>query len=350
VRITLSAGGLAVVAVLAAALVAALAAPPSARAADSAAAFFQGKQIRFFTMGSPGGGYDAYTRALGAFVAKELNATVIPTNETGAGGLISMNRTINAIPDGLTILLIGGEGLLTAQLYGLPGVNYDVRKQTWLARLSSEDKVILLGPKSPYRSVAEMQKSERPVLWGASGKTDGNADFSAILAHALGMKSKIIIGYKGSAGMNLAIQNGEVDGRIVSDESARLYGPSSGMRIIATLARKRTEALPDVPTVFEAVKLSDAQARLIDWRAGIAGLGRVVLATPGTPQDRVELLRKTLASIIRNPEFIAQIKKYSLSANYASAQEIDAAVERAMTTLDDKGIAEVRQIALDRYY
>jgi tripartite-type tricarboxylate transporter receptor subunit TctC len=346
VRISLSAGNFAAAAVLAAAL----ATQPSARTADSPLAFFQGKQIRFFTMGSPGGGYDAYTRTLGAFLGKELNATIIPTNETGAGGLIAMNRTINAIPDGLTILLIGGEGLLTAQLYGLPGVNYDVRKQTWLARLSSEAKVILLGPKSPYQSVAEMQASPRPVLWGASGKTDGNSDFSAILAHALGMKSKIIIGYKGSAGMNLAIQNGEVDGRIVSDESALLYGPSSGMRIVATLARNRTESLPEVPTVFEAVKLSADQARLIDWRADIAGLGRLLVATPGTPPERVDVLRKAFAGIIRNPEFVDQIKKYSLSASYASAQEVDAAVERAMTTLDDKGIAEVRDIALERYY
>jgi tripartite-type tricarboxylate transporter receptor subunit TctC len=341
-----SASGLAAIAVLAASILTS----PIARAEDSALTFFQGKQIRFFTMGSPGGGYDAYTRALAGFLGKELNATIIPTNETGAGGLISMNRTINAIPDGLTILLIGGEGLLTAQLYGLPGVNYDVRKQTWLARLSSEEKVILLGPKSPYQSVAEMQASARPVLWGASGKTDGNSDFSAILAHALGMKSKIIIGYKGSSGMNLAIQNGEVDGRIVSDESALLYGPSSGMRIVATLARKRTEMLPDVPTVFEAVKVADAQARLIDWRAGIAGLGRLLLVTPGTPPDRVELLRKTFADIIHNPEFLAQIKKYNLSANYARPEEVDASIERAMTTLDDKGIAEVREIALDRYY
>jgi tripartite-type tricarboxylate transporter receptor subunit TctC len=130
---------------LAASLIAAL----PVRAADDASVFYQGKQIRFFTMGSPGGGYDAYTRTLGAYLARKLNATVIPTNDTGAGGLAAMNRTITAPPDGLTILLIGGEGLVTAQLYGQPGVNYDARKQVWLARVSSEEKVILLGPKSP---------------------------------------------------------------------------------------------------------------------------------------------------------------------------------------------------------
>ena len=48
---------------------------------------------------------------------------------------------------------------MTAQLYDSPGVNYDVRKLTWLARVSSEAKVALLGPKSPYRTVLDLAKS-----------------------------------------------------------------------------------------------------------------------------------------------------------------------------------------------
>ncbi len=164
------------------------------------------------------------------------------------------------------------------------------------------------------------------------------------------MKSKMIVGYKGSADMNLAIQNGEVDGRVVSDESALLYGPSSGMRIIASLARKRTALLPDVPTVFEAARMPAEGARLIDWRAGIAGLGRVVLTTPGTPPDRVEVLRVALAGIIRDPGFVAEVKRFNLSPNYADAGEVRAAVEKAMTTLGPAELKEIREIALDRYY
>jgi tripartite-type tricarboxylate transporter receptor subunit TctC len=275
---------------------------------------------------------------------------MLPTNEPGAGGLIAVNRTINAPADGLTILLVGGETLVTAQLYDAPGVNYDVRKLTWLARVSSEAKVALLGPKCPYNTVADMVKSDTPVTWAGSGKIDGNADFTAIMAYALGMKSKIITGYKGTGGMNLAIQRGEVDGRVVSEESAALYGPSNGMRVVAVLARKRLEQFPDAPTLFEAAALSPAQARLIDWRASIAGLGRLVMVTPGTPQDRVELLQKAFADVIRDPEFVAEVKKLSLSANHASADEVRATVEHAMTMLDAAALAEVRQIALERYY
>ena len=327
-----------------------IAAAPACAAAESAAAFFQGKQVRFYTMGSPGGGYDTYMRALIPHLEKKLGARMLPTNEPGAGGLIAVNRTVNAPADGLTILLVGGETLVTAQLYDAPGVNYDARKLTWLARVSSEAKVALLGPKSPYTSVADMARSVTPVTWAGSSKIDGNTDFTAIMAHALGMKSKMIVGYKGTGDMNLAIQRGEVDGRVVSEESAALYGPSNGMRVVAVLARTRVEQFPDAPTLFEGAKLAPAHARLIDWRASIAGLGRLMVVTPGTPPERIDLLQKTLAEIIRDPAFVAEAKKLSLSANHAGAEEVRATVEQAMTLLDKAGLAEIRQIALERYY
>jgi tripartite-type tricarboxylate transporter receptor subunit TctC len=331
-------------------IAAALAAALPAEAADDAANFYQGKQVRFFTMGSPGGGYDTYTRTVGTFLEKKLGARVIPTNEAAAGGMIAMNRTLNAAPDGLTLLLTGGEGLVTAQLYGLSGVNYDVRKQVWLARVSGEDKVAVVGAPSPHHTLTDMQKSDKPAVWAGSGKADNNSDFSAIMCHALGAKCKIIVGYKGTGDMNIAIQRGEVDGRVISDEAAALYGPSSGMRVVTTLARKRSEKFPDVPTVFEAAKLAPAAERLLDWRAGIAGLGRVILVTPGTPTERVDLLRKALTDILRDPAFVAEVQKVNLAAGYASAEEVGATVERAMTTLDEKGLAEMKDIALERYY
>src|SRR5215813_12056673 len=323
----------------------------AAHAADeSAAAFYHGKQIRFFTMGSPGGGYDTYTRTVGAFLEKKLGAKVIPTNEPAAGGMIAMNRAINAPPDGLTLLLTGGEALVTAQLYGLSGVNYDVRKQVWLARVSGEDKVAVVAPPARINADADMLRPEQQALWAGSGKADNNSDFSAIMCYALGARCKIILGYKGTGDMNLAIQRGEVDGRVISDEAAALYGPGSGMRVVTTLARARSEKFPDVPTIFEAANLSPNAARLMEWRANIAGLGRVILTTPGTPPDRIEVLRRALAYVLRDPAYIAEIRKVNLAAGFAGADEVRAAVEKAMTTLDEKGLAEMREIALERYY
>jgi tripartite-type tricarboxylate transporter receptor subunit TctC len=318
--------------------------------AHADATFYQGKQGRLFTMGSPGGGYDTYTRTVSAFLEKRIGARLIPTNEPAAGGMIAMNRTINAAPDGLTLLLTGGEGLVTAQLYGLSGVNYDVRKQIFLARVSGEDKVAVVGPQSPYKSAADLTTLDRQALWAGSGKADNNSDFTAIMCYALGIKCKLILGYKGTGDMNMAIQRAEVDGRVISDEAAALYGPSSGMRVLTVLARKRSEKFSDVPTIFEAAKLSPVAERLLDWRANIASLGRVILVTPGTPKERVNYLRAALADILRDPAFIAEMNKVNLAASYLGAEEVQASVEKAMTTLDAKGLAEMKEIALNRYY
>jgi len=333
-----------------AALAATAAIAAAATTAHADPSFYQGKQGRLFTMGSPGGGYDTYTRTVSAFLEKRIGARLIATNEPAAGGMIAMNRTMNATPDGLTLLLTGGEGLVTAQLFGLSGVHYDVRKQVFLARVSGEDKVVVVGPQSPYKSIADMQQLDRQALWAGSGKADGNTDFSAIMCFALKVSCKMILGYKGTGGMNIAIQRGEVDGRVISDESAALYGPSSGMRTISVLARKRSEKFPDVPTIFEAAKLAPDAEQLLDWRANIASLGRVILTTPGTPKERVDYLRATLAEILRDPAFIAEMKKVNLSAGYLGADEVQASVEKAMTTLDAKGLAEMKDIALNRYY
>jgi len=76
----------------------------------------------------------------------------------------------------------------------------------------------------------------------------------------------------------------------------------------------------------------------------------LMMVTPGTPQDRLDLLRQTFAEVIRDPGFIAEVKKLGLSANHAGADEVRATIEQAMTTLDPEGLAEVRNVALERYY
>jgi len=148
----------------------------------------------------------------------------------------------------------------------------------------------------------------------------------------------------------MAIQRAEVDGRVISDEAAALYGSSAGMHVVTILSRTKSENFPTVPTIFETPGLSAEATRLLDWRAGIASLGRVILVTPGTPQERVDYLRKELAQILQDPAFHAEMKKHKLSASYASAEEVRATVEKAMTTLDAKGLAEMKEIALNRYY
>jgi len=308
------------------------------------------EQMRFYTMGSVGGGYDAYMRTIITFLEKRLGAKLLPVNENAAGGLVAMNRLINSPPDGNTILLTSGEGTTLGQLLGNPGVHYDVRKLNWLARVSGPPKVILVGKKSQFKTFADMLKKDKTFIWGGTGKTDGNSDYQALLAHALGQKIKIIHGYKGSRGMNFAIAQGEIDGRIITDESGSRATRSGDLLAIATLARERSKKFPKVPTVFEATTLTPAQARWLDWRSDLTALGRVIVTTPGVPMAKVTALRAALKDVLTDPKFIATARKRRLTPSFLDGETLQKNVLKTMSTLNEKEIAELKHVVLKKYY
>src|SRR3546814_17698396 len=111
--------------------------------------------MRFITMGSVGGGYDTYMRTIIPYIEKKTGATMMPVNEPAAGGLSAMNRLLPAPADGHTILLTTGEGAAGAQLFGLQGVNYDLLKLAWLARVSGPTQTEMDGPKTPTQQAPE---------------------------------------------------------------------------------------------------------------------------------------------------------------------------------------------------
>ena len=314
-----------------------------ASATESTSAF-QGKQIRFVTMGSAGGGYDAYMRALIPPLEKALGAKLIPINEPAAGGLVAMSRVLSAPADGTTLGLIGGEALATAELYKVPGVHYKLAQVPVLGRISAEAKVIVVSAKSRYNSLGDILKAGQIFTWAGSGNADGNSDFAALLAHATGMKSKVIVGYKGSGGMNLAIENGEVDARVVSDESAALFTKGKQFRVLAIMARQRSNSFPDVATIFEQAQFSPADEKLLDWRAGVADLGRLVVTTPNTPQESIKSLRSALALAVSDETFIKEVRRQGLEPTFMPGEKIEKNVSLALSALDEETLNRVREI------
>ena len=81
---------------------------------DDAASFYKGKNITWIIPYNPGGGYDAYTRVIAPYFEKYTGATVVCKNEPGAGSLIGTNKLYQSEPDGLTVGIINGPGVLQA--------------------------------------------------------------------------------------------------------------------------------------------------------------------------------------------------------------------------------------------
>ena len=163
------------------------------------------------------------------------------------------------------------------------------------------------------------------------------------------MKSKIIVGYKGSGGMNLAIENGEVDARVVSDEAAALFTKSNQLRVMAIMSRDRSNSFPGVKTIFEQSSFKPEDEKILDWRAGVADLGRLVLTTPGTPPDRIKTLRAAFDAVGKDGAFLKEVRSRGLEPGFMSGEEIQKNVAKALTALDEATLQSVRDIIMKNF-
>lgn len=325
-----------------------LAAAPAV--AESAAEFYKGKVVRLVVGYGPGGGFDLYARMLAPHLEQRLGATVVVENRPGGGGMVAISQLATAEPDGLTLVLANLEAAALGQILDSPGIRFDLRKLRVVARVGSEAKVVMLGAGAPFRTIADLQVADRPIRWAAGGKTDSLGDSIAIFSQALGLRSDIIIGYKGTKEAALAAARGEADGLVASAGSARALAAGTDLQAVTVLARQRSIQMPDVPTIFELAELDEEQAWWIDYRAGLTDLGRTFIVSPGTPVDRLEVLRVAAEAVLRDPAVIAEAEATQRPIEYGAPDAIEALIAQAIDALDAAQLERLRKVILDKYY
>ncbi|MDB5571652.1 MAG: Tripartite-type tricarboxylate transporter, receptor component TctC [Hyphomicrobiales bacterium] len=317
------------------ALVAALAAltlAPALACAQDASAFYKGKTVRFVVGVGVGGGFDAYARMIAPYLSKALDATVVVENQLGAGGLVALNRISTAQPDGLQLMIVNGTPAALGQLLDQQNVRYDLTKLEHLGVIAAYPWIWLAGKQTPYKTIADMQKPGVKIRWGGVGPTDGPADGANVTCHALKLNCQIVLGYKGSADIALAMERGEMDALYVSDSSAAQYVKSGAAHAIASMGDKRSKLLPDTPTVFEQTKLDDEQRWWLDFRMSINDLGRILVTTPGVPAERLAFLRAAVKTALTDPALIAEGAR---SERFVDFQEPEVARKLAVKALGE---------------
>ena len=300
--------------------------------AEDAAAFYKGKTVHFIVGYGPGGGYDTYARLLGPYFEKATGATVVVENKPGAGGITALNQLVRGDKDGLTFQMLNGEASILSQLTGKPGVAYDMTKVGVIARVEEEPHFMLVNPKMP-NDLKAIIASGKKVKFSAGSRTDNLGDYAAVLCEALKMNCQIITGYKGSKGASLAMFNGEADALTISESSGLRYASGGKAKIIITIGHERSKYKPDIPTVYEAFKLSPDQKWWFDFRLGIKSFGRSIVCAPGIPADRLAYLRKVWKDILTDKAVIADLAKRKWGLSYASPATLEKAANDALGSL-----------------
>jgi tripartite-type tricarboxylate transporter receptor subunit TctC len=289
--------------------------------AHSQEPFYKGKTIRMIVGLSAGGGYDTYSRLIARHMSRYIpgNPAIVVENMDGAGSVIAANHIYKvAKPDGLTIGHILG-GLFLQQLLGKPGIEFDGRKFEYIGVPAQDNFMIGLSKATGITSVEKWIASKTVVKFG--GVTPGGAtdDLPKVLAVTLGLPIQVVTGYKGTAPIRLAFNSGEVQGICNAWESFKAtwrQEVESGQVVIVLQATvKGHPDLPNVPVAFDLAKSEEAK-KMIQVVARVNGPStRPYLLPPGTPRERVQILRQAFMDTIKDPELLAEAKKARLDIN-----------------------------------
>lgn len=276
--------------------------------------FFKGKVIEFIVPYSVGGGFDTYSRAVKPYLEKYIpGVTVIVKNITGGGGLTGTNQLYRANPDGLTIGIINGAGMIFNQLLGGTEVRFDLTKMSWIGRITAEAHVIGVGAKAPFRTVQDLQKAGRTIVFSATGVGSDDYFGSIIAASVLGVNIRNVVGFEGSSEANMAVIRGDVEGTATTLGTLLPLIESGDIKPIVQLAVERDPLLPGTPTLAEVAPENQKAVALAI--CSIFAFDRVIGGPPGIPEGRLQALREALQKALADPELVdwSQKAKRSLT-------------------------------------
>jgi tripartite-type tricarboxylate transporter receptor subunit TctC len=297
--------------------------------------FYKGKQVRIIVGASAGGFYDRWARLLARFIPKYLpgDPSMIVQTMPGAGSLVATNYVYSlSKPDGLTLLMPNSNTYLE-QLSGHKEVRFDLRKFAVIGSQEKNFMLLYMRADAPYKTIGDIINAKEPPKCGSAGASSAGYVLDRVLELAFGAKINTVMGYPGGNEIDLAVEKGEIQcrGNTINPHYGRepfdSWHKKGFDRHLVQTAKKRDALVPEAPTIYELMdqyKTSETNRRIAHVLLGGAEFGRLMLVTPGTPADRVKMLREAYVQSIRDPELLAEAKKSRMDVDPSTGEELQA--------------------------
>jgi len=261
---------------------------------------FPNRPIKFVVGFLAGGPNDIVARVFCDWLTPRLGQPCVVENRTGQGGMLAAQSVINSPPDGHTIMFVAPNNAIGASLYKhLPFVH--VRDTTPIAGTMNLTNIMVVPPSLPVKTVAEfiaLAKSKPGELTYASSGNGTSVHMSAELFKMMTGLDMVHVPYRGSAGIYPDLMTGKVNVLFDNLPGSVEFVKSGKLRALGVTTAKRSNALPDVPSVGETVPGYEASVFY-----GVAG-------PKGMPPRVVEILNKAFNDALADPriqERIAQL-------------------------------------------
>jgi tripartite-type tricarboxylate transporter receptor subunit TctC len=265
----------------------------AATSASVQAQAYPTRPVRLVVGFTPGGGVDINARLLGSKLSELLGQSVIVDNRPGAGTNIANELVAKSAPDGHTLLVASPAVAINMALYkNLP---YDTLRDFVAVSIFSESpNILVVNSSSPAKSMSELIALARakPGILNYSSAGTGTTQHLAGELLKLRTGTNIVhVPYKGSAPSLTALIAGDVDLSFANVPAILQHVKSGRLRPLASTGTRRSELMPDVPTMQE-VGLTGVEMTV--WYG--------VLAPAATPRDIVNKLSEAINKAARSPD------------------------------------------------
>jgi len=313
----------------------------------SAASFFEGKTITMVVGYGAGGGFDSLARLLARHMPRYVpgKPRFIVQNKPGAGSLIAANWVYAQQPgDGRTIGVFH-YSFVTQAFMDDPTVKFDPLKYIWFDEptIGTLPRIVFIRGNLPIRTLEDLKNYKGTLGMAETGRGTASAVATEFLKD-IGLPVKNILGYSGSADSFASVERGETDGRVTSQESAittykRLLDDGIIRPILSMGKEPRLEPFSGVATL-EDLNLNAEQKQLAQFLIRTWSRLRMFVLPPGTPPDRVKVLRDAFKNTLKDDKFLAEAKRQRMIISPAPWQEVVADIE---------GLAKAPRAIVEKY-
>lgn len=270
------------------------------------------RPVKLIVPYAPGGPTDVAARLIAQELSERLGKQFFIENIAGAGGNIGTGQAAKAPPDGYTVLIAVNSHVINPTLYDK--VPYDPYRDFDPVTLAvTFSTAFMINPSVPANSVTEFVAYAKANTGKLSFASSGVGTPSHLLGeqfHITQNLDMVHVPYNGSGPAIASVVAGHTPIGFAALSSAAPFVKDGKLRVLATMSRKRSQALPDVPTIAEA------------GFPGLDGDGWIGALVPaGTPKEIAGLLHREINAIIARPAIKARLATLGLDPVGSTAAE-----------------------------
>src|SRR5580692_8562547 len=214
---------------------------------------YPSRPVHLIVFYTAGGGNDIIARLMGQWLSERLGQAFIIENRPGGGGNLGTEYVVRAAPDGYTLLLSSTANTVNASLYNNLDFNF-IRDIAPVASISYEPNIMVVNPSVPAKTIPEFiayaKANPGKINFGSAG-IGSSQQMSGELFKMMAGIDMTHIPFRGTAPALTSLLAGQVQLMFASMPATIEHVRSGQLRALGVTIPKRSDVLPDVPSVSE---------------------------------------------------------------------------------------------------